>query len=187
MSLIYVKVRLAETTLYDTKVHVKLEEPVRLLKKKICEKDESLQEKLLIVVYCGHILEDCNSLYTYDLFEGAMVHVFKEIEHEKESPPKTFTDSDLVKLGVAFRSLSLNSSYSRAMRKLTKPEAINNIILTTPGLNEDPVALTLLRHPELLVKLSDFEVVKRLSIDHPALASAALQIAASVHEELQVI
>lgn len=188
MSEINVKVRLGAQTLYDIKVYVEIEEPVSLLKKKICEKDANLNQTLIVVVYCGSVMEDCNPIYMYDVLEGSTVHVFKKIQHEKAPPPKSLADADLMKLGVAFRSLSLNSSYRGALMRLSKPEVINNIILTTPGLNKDPVALTLLQHSELLVKLSDFEVVKRISESHPALASAALQVAAAVHEEvLQVI
>lgn len=188
MSEINVKVRWRAQTLYDTKVIIEFEETVRVLKKKICEKDSSLQENLVEIIYCGCVMEDCNAIYMYDIFDGATVHVFKRDKCEKQTPNKPLTDGDLVKLGVAFRSLTHNSSYRSALMKLSKPEVITNIIISTPGLNEDPVALTLLQHSELLVKLSDFDVLKRISESHPALAAAALQISAAVHEEvLQVI
>jgi len=184
MSEINLKVRFGTDTLYSTKVIIDLKETVIMLKTKICENDENLQESLIEIVYCGNIMDNSSTIYSYDVFEGATLHVYKRIKQEKSSEDKPMVDGDLVKLGIAFRSLSFNSSYRGALVKLGKPEVINNIILTTPGLNNDPVALTLLQHSELLVKLSDFEVVKRISESHPSLASAALKIAAAVHEEV---
>lgn len=188
MSEINVKVRLGTQTLYNTKVLVKLEEPVSVLKKKICEKVEELQEPLIEAVYCGCVMEDCNPIYTYDVFRGATVHVFKKIKTEQPSPPKPLAEADLVKLGVAVRSFSVNPAYRNSMIKHTHPEDIVDIILRIPGLTEDPMAIALLHHSELLVKLGDFEVVKRLAQNHPALASAILHLATIAFEEvLQVI
>lgn len=188
MSEINVKVRSGAQTLYNTKVMVKLEEPVSELKKKICEKDKELHEPLIEAVFCGCVMEDCNPIYTYDVFRGATVHVFKKIQTEKLPPPKPFTDPDLIKLGVAFRSFTVNTAYRASLVKHTSPEEISSIILNVPGLAEDPVALALLQHSELLVKLGDFEVVKRLAQSHPVLAWAVLYLATVVHEEvMQVI
>jgi len=173
--------------LYDTKVYVDLNEPVRVLKSKICENDKDLHEDLIIVVYCGVDMENHNTISSYDVLEGCTVHVFKRIKQDPPSVRKTYSDHDHIRLSVAFRSLGLNSSFTQAMGKLNKPEMINNLILTTPGLNEDPVAFTLLQHPELLCKVSEMDAVKRLIEISPALASVAINIASTVHEEFKVI
>lgn len=173
--------------LYDTKVYVDLNEPVRVLKSKICENDEDLHEDMMIVVYCGVDMENHNAISSYNVLEGCTVHVFKKIKREQPAIRKTYSDHDHIKLSLAFRSLGLNSSFSQAMGKLGKPEALNNLILTTPGLNEDPVALTLLQHPELLCKVGEMDAVKRLIEISPSLASAAFNIASTVHEEVKVI
>lgn len=187
MAEINVKMRLGTELLYNTKIRIDLEEPVINLKNKLCQKDETLIIKRIIVVYCGCVMEDNSPLYMYDLFDGATVHVFKEIKPEKIVGPTPLSESDIVKLGATFRSFSVNPAYRAALLKLNKPEVINNIILTTPGLNEDPVALTLLQHSELLVKLSDFEAAKRVADNHPALAAAALKIASAVEEEVSQV
>lgn len=185
---IYIQVRLGMETLFNTKVYMQPDETIRLLKIKICEKNENLDEKLLVAVFAGCVMEDSSPIKMYGLFKGAMVHVFKQIKHERPIPPKSLADVDLVRLGVAFRSLTMNSSYRSALMKFRKPEGLTNAILNVPGLNEDPIAITFLQHPELLVKLNDFEMVKRIAENHPALATAVLQIATTVHEEvLQVI
>jgi len=51
-------------------------------------------------------------------------------------------------------------------------------------LSEDPVAITLLQHPELLAKLNDVALVKRIAETHPSLALAAIQISAIVHDQV---
>lgn len=60
---------------------------------------------------------------------------------------------------------------------------MNNIIASTPGLADDPIAISILRDPELLVQMSDPDTVKKTSELHPSLIEAAQQIAAHVYEE----
>lgn len=60
---------------------------------------------------------------------------------------------------------------------------LENIIATTPGLSEDPVAIAMIQDPELLVHMSDPDTVRRIAELHPSLAEAANHIAAAVHEE----
>lgn len=181
---IKIKVRFGVRTLYDSQVFIDLEEPVRLLKKKICDNDDNLSVDKIEVVYCGCVMEDCDPIYTYEVFNGATVHVFIQKKINNPVYPKKLSDFDLIKLGGAFRSLSLNAKYRAALNKISKPEVIHNIILTTAGLNKDPVAVTLLHHPELLLKFGNFDILKFISESHPALAEAAIQIAAAVHEEV---
>lgn len=183
---INVKVRSGAQTLFDTKVSIELEETVRALKKKICEKDESLLETLIEIVYCGCVMEDYSTIHSYDVFDGAMVHAFKQNSYVK-APIKPLSEAEISKVGTAFHQLTVNHSYRSALSKLSKNEVINNIILTVPGLNEDPVSITLLYHSELLVKFVDQEVVKRIAESHPGLAAGALQMAAAVQEALQAL
>lgn len=46
-------------------------------------------------------------------------------------------------------------------QKLNKPEVLENIISTTPGLSEDPIAVVILQHPELIAKLGDLNAVEK--------------------------
>lgn len=46
-------------------------------------------------------------------------------------------------------------------QKLNKPEVLENIISTTPGLRDDSTALVILQHPELLAKLGDANAVRK--------------------------
>lgn len=42
-----------------------------------------------------------------------------------------------------------------------KPDVIENIISSSPGLHKDPVALSMLQDPDLMTHLQDIETVKR--------------------------
>lgn len=53
------------------------------------------------------------------------------------------------------------TDYTVLLQKLNKPEVLENIISTTPGLREDTTALVILQHPELLAKLGDSNAVRK--------------------------
>lgn len=184
MTEINVKLRCGMKTLYNTKVSLMIHSTVGLLKQKLCEMDSSLNEKLLVAVYLGNIMEDLRPIYWYKIFEDCTVHVFKQNQPEIKILPKLYKDSDLGKLGLAFRSLSLNSSYKCALMKITKTQMINELIMSFPDLNKDPVALAILQHPELLAKLNDSDLIKKIAENHPALTTAAIHIHIVVHEQV---
>ncbi|CAI6365719.1 unnamed protein product [Macrosiphum euphorbiae] len=186
ISLINVKLRLGTMTMYTEKVYIDLQSPVSVLRNKMCEKDNTLNEKNFVIVYSGNVMEDHTPIYMYDVVNGATVHLFKQMKIDEPDPPKCIDKSSagLVKLGVAFRSLSLNSTYKCALMKISKAKMLSDLITSTPELSEDPVAITLLQHPELLVKLNDVALVKRIAENHPSLALAAIQISAVVHDQV---
>lgn len=68
-------------------------------------------------------------------------------------------------------------------QRLSRPEVLENIIVATPGLAEDPVAITIIQDPELLTHMCDANTVRRVVEVHPSLAEAAHYIVAVVHEE----
>ncbi|XP_025200301.1 ubiquitin-like protein 7 [Melanaphis sacchari] len=186
ISLINVKLRLGTMTMYTEKVYIDLQSHVSVLRHKICEKDNTLNKDNFVMAYSGNIMEDSVPIYMYDIINGATVHLFKKVNLEKTQPLKYIDNSNsgLMKLGVAFRSLSLNISYKCALMKINKIKLINDLLLNTPQLNEDPIAVTLLQHSELLVKVNDVGLVKRIAEKHPALALAALKISAVVREQV---
>jgi len=151
------------------------------LKHKISEK-EALPKNSFTIYFGGMVLDDYNPIGMYGIINGATVHVFKQMNIEKKLPTTLIdnTNNGIVQLGSAFRSLSLNSSYKCALMKISKTQMINDLIMSTAGLNEDPVAVTFLQRPELLVKISDVGSIRHLLENHPALASAAIQISSAV-------
>lgn len=171
-------------TMHTFSVYIDLQSPVSILRNKMYEKDDTLKKDNFILVYCGNIMEDHSPIYMYDVMNGATVHLFKKMKIDTREFPKCgeWDGPGLVKVGVALRSLSLNCSYKCALMKISKTKLINEIILHIPELREDPVGITLLQHPELLVKLNDIDAVKRLADNHKGLAMAAFQLTAVVHE-----
>jgi len=187
ISLINVKLRLGTMSLYTEKVYIDLQSPVSVLRDKMCEKDNTLKKDNFVIIYAGNVMEDRFSICTYNVFNGATVHLFKKIKNEinKEPPQRIdYSSAGMVKLGVAFRSLSLNSSYKCALMKISKARMLSDLIMSIPELSKDPIAITFLQHPELLAKLNDVSMVKRIAERHPCLALAAIQISAVVHDQV---
>lgn len=49
------------------------------------------------------------------------------------------------------------------MQRLSKrPEVIENIIVTTPGLSDDSVAIAMLQDPDLMAHFTDPDTMRRL-------------------------
>eukprot|EP00795_Rhopilema_esculentum_P006368 gene6368-11805_t len=69
-------------------------------------------------------------------------------------------------------------------RVLQDPDAIEQLIAATPALKKDPVALSLLRDPELLLQVAETANVAKIVEQHPALAQAAGHIIAAVTEDV---
>ncbi|CAH1396721.1 unnamed protein product [Nezara viridula] len=138
----------------------------------------------LELVYCGNILEDDSTLTACGLKPGVMLHVLKKKPKEIPIPSQPMSEQDIKALVIAFRTLTLNPSHRHSLQKLSRPDILENIISITPGLSQDPVAISLIQDPELIVRLSaNFDTVRRIVELHPALAEAANHIAATVHEE----
>jgi len=189
ISLINVKARMGPVTLYTEKVSIDLQSHVSVLKDKMREKDDCLGTDNFIMTYSGNVMEDSVPIYMYDIFSGATVHLYKKLKIEKYKPVNGIStrDSELVKLGVALRSLSLNLSYKCAFMKMNKTRVINDLVYNTPQFSEDPVGITLLQHSELLLKLNDLDLVKRIVENHPGLASVAIQVSSiAYNQDVQV-
>jgi len=137
----------------------------------------------LELVYCGNILDDDMSLSDCGLKPGVMVHVLKKKAKEIPLPAQSMSEGEIQALVLAFKTLTLNPSYKNSLQKLSRPDILENIIMITPGLSQDPVAISMIQDPELLVRMGDIDTVRRIVELHPTLAVAAHHIAAAVHEE----
>ncbi|XP_074110336.1 ubiquitin-like protein 7 [Cotesia typhae] len=136
------------------------------------------------LIYCGCILEDDVTLESCGLKSGSMVHVLKKKAPELPVPAKSIPEESILQLASAFRSFNENPALKSALHRLSKrPEVIENIILTTPGLSEDSVAIAMLQDPDLMAHFTHYDTVKRIAELHPLLIEAAQLIAAAVHEE----
>ncbi|XP_063980200.1 ubiquitin-like protein 7 [Diachasmimorpha longicaudata] len=136
------------------------------------------------LIHCGCILEDDASLESCGLKDGSMVHVLKKKEAEKPVPAKPITEGSILQIANAFKAFNENPTLRNALHRLSKrPDVIENIIVTTPGLIDDSVAIAMLQDPDLMAHFNDTDTVRRAAELHPVLAEAALSIVAAVHEE----
>lgn len=46
-------------------------------------------------------------------------------------------------------------------QRLSRPEMLENIVMATPGLSQDPVAMAIIRDPELLVHMGDVATIRK--------------------------
>ncbi|XP_076754551.1 ubiquitin-like protein 7 [Xylocopa sonorina] len=144
----------------------------------------NLSKELFELIYCGCILEDDMTLEFYGLKSGAMVHVLRKREPELPSLPRYISEANILQLASAFKSFKENPELRSALNGLgKKPEVMDNIISSSPGLHEDTVAIAILQDPELMAYFTDVDTVRRFADAHPVLVEAAQNIAAAVHAE----
>lgn len=115
-----------------------------------------------------------------------MVHALKKKEPELPAPNRYISEDSILQLASAFKSFNEMPAFRSALHRLSKrPEVIDNIISSSPGLHEDSVAIAMLQDPDLMAHFTDVDTVKRIAELHPVLIEAAQNIAAAVHEEAQ--
>ncbi|XP_051157872.1 ubiquitin-like protein 7 [Leptopilina boulardi] len=144
----------------------------------------NLQKDTFELIYCGCILEDDTTLESCGLKNGAMIHVLRKKIPEEPAHVKPFSDNNITQLASAFRSFNENPALRSALHRLSKrPEVIENIISSSPGLGQDTVAIAMLQDPDLMAHFTDPATVKRIAELHPLLVEAAQHISTAVHEE----
>ncbi|XP_012274505.1 ubiquitin-like protein 7 [Orussus abietinus] len=162
---------------------VSLKSKVEQLRVQTAEKIK-LQKDTFELIYCGCILEDDVTLEACGLKNGSMVHVLKKKVPEVPVPAKTASLRSILQLSSVFRSFNENPELRSALHRLIKrPEVVENIISSSPGLNEDPIAIAMLQDPELMAHFIVTSTIIKIGELHPALIEAAQHIAAAVHEE----
>lgn len=144
----------------------------------------NLSKDCIELIYCGCVLEDDITLENCGLKNGSMVHVLKKKVAETPTQIKCISDDNILQLAAAFKSFKENHALQSALHRLSKrPEVIDNIISSSPGLHEDTVAIAMLQDPALMTHFTDIDTIKRIAEAHPVLVEAAQNIAAAVHEE----
>ncbi|XP_070149796.1 ubiquitin-like protein 7 [Polyergus mexicanus] len=146
----------------------------------------NLSKDSLEFIYCGLTLEDDATVESIGLKNGSMVHALKKKEPELPAPNRYISEDSILQLASAFKSFNEMPAFRSALHRLSKrPEVIDNIISSSPGLHEDSVAIAMLQDPDLMAHFTDVDTVKRIAELHPVLIEAAQNIAAAVHEEAQ--
>ncbi|KAL0270686.1 UNVERIFIED_CONTAM: hypothetical protein PYX00_008009 [Menopon gallinae] len=151
--------------------------------KNLVSQKTNVPTDLLELVYCGNVLENGSTLDTCGVHSGVTIHVLRKKEKEISRISTPICEADILHLVSAFKNATKNPNYRSALQRLSRPEVLENIIAATPGLAEDPIAVSIIQDPELLTQMCDANTVRRVVEAHPSLAEAAHYIVAVVHEE----
>ncbi|KAM4748584.1 ubiquitin-like protein 7 [Rhinophrynus dorsalis] len=144
---------------------------------------ESLPDPELIeLIHCGRRLRDDQTLEFYGVQSGSTVHILRKAWPE---PPPRPEPVDKVAAGREFRALHTalhtSSTYRDAVFKLLgSRESLEQIVVATPGLSTDLVAMGVLQDKDLFTVFTDPSMLDTLVSSHPALVNAIILIFHSV-------
>ncbi|KAB5565700.1 hypothetical protein PHYPO_G00244570 [Pangasianodon hypophthalmus] len=138
--------------------------------------------ELIELVYCGRKLRDELTLDSYGIQSGSTVHILRKSWPEPEIHPEPV---DRVTAAREFRVLQAALHTSTAYRDsvfkmLNNKESLDQIIVATPGLSSDAVALGVLQDKDLFVQFTDPNMLDMLISSHPALVNAIILVLHSV-------
>ncbi|XP_016373260.1 ubiquitin-like protein 7 [Sinocyclocheilus rhinocerous] len=138
--------------------------------------------ELIELVYCGRKLKDDLTLESYGIQSGSTVHILRKCWPEPEIHPEPV---DKVAAAREFRVLQAALHSSTAYRDsvfkmLNNKESLEQIIVATPGLSSDPVALGVLQDKDLFIQFTDPNMLDTLAKSHPALVNAIILVLHSV-------
>ncbi|KAK3548846.1 hypothetical protein QTP70_021041 [Hemibagrus guttatus] len=110
--------------------------------------------ELIELVHCGCKLKDDLTLDSYGIISGSTLHILKKVWPEPEVKPEPVNRSAAAReFRLLQAAMQSNAAYSDAVFKLLRnKESLDQIIVASPGLSSDPVALgNLVRsHPALV-------------------------------------
>ncbi|CAJ1049052.1 ubiquitin-like protein 7b [Xyrichtys novacula] len=138
---------------------------------------------LIELVHCGRKLKDDLTLDACGIQPGSTLHILKKTWPEPESSSEPVNRATAAREFRVFHAAlhSLNSTYRDSVYKmLTNKESLDQIIVATPGLRSDPVALGVLQDKDLFVQFTDPSMLDILISSHPALVNAIILVLHSV-------
>ncbi|NWJ05100.1 UBL7 protein, partial [Crypturellus undulatus] len=99
--------------------------------------------ELIDLIYCGRKLRDDQTLDFYGIQSGSTVHVLRKSWPEPDQKPEPVDKVAAVReFRVLHTALHSSPAYRDAVFKmLGNKESLDQIIVATPGLSSDPVAL----------------------------------------------
>ncbi|MFT7797146.1 ubiquitin-like protein 7 [Arapaima gigas] len=145
--------------------------------------------ELIELVYCGRKLKDELTLDSYGIQPGSTVHILKKSWPEPEVQPEPVDRTMAAReFRVLQAALHTSTAYRDSVFKmLNNKESLDQIIVATPGLSNDPVALGKYRlHPgvlqdkDLFIQFTDPNMLDKLISSHPALVNAIVLVLHSV-------
>ncbi|XP_036282425.1 ubiquitin-like protein 7 [Pipistrellus kuhlii] len=157
---------------------------ISFLKQLIAGKlQESVPDPELIdLIYCGRKLKDDQTLDFYGIQPGSTIHVLRKSWPEPDQKPEPVDKvAALREFRVLHTALQSSSSYREEVFKmLSNKESLDQIIVATPGLSSDPIALGVLQDKDLFSVFADPNMLDTLVPAHPALVNAIVLVLHSV-------
>ncbi|XP_066557755.1 ubiquitin-like protein 7b [Amia ocellicauda] len=138
--------------------------------------------ELIELVYCGRRLKDEQTLEFYGIRPGSTVHILKKSwpEPEVKSEPVDRTTAAR-EFRVLQAALHTSTAYRDSVLKmLNNKESLDQIIVATPGLSSDPLALGVLQDKDLFMLFTDPNMLDTLIASHPSLVNAIVLVLHSV-------
>ncbi|KAA0714794.1 Ubiquitin-like protein 7 [Triplophysa tibetana] len=138
--------------------------------------------ELIEFVHCGCLLKDELPLDFYGIRCGSTLHVIKKMWPEPEVKPEPVNRSAAAReFRILQAALHSSAVYRDAVFKMLRnKESLDQIIVASPGLSSDPVALGVLQDKDLFIQFTDPNLLDRLIGSHPALVNAIILVLHSV-------
>jgi len=179
--------RLGSSEIKRFQVTVKdLEQNVKTVIEEI-SKNVKMGEDGFDIIYAGQVLKQEDVLSKNSIHNLSTLYVVRKFTNKKQVDIKeesAIAPPSKSEVTMAMQSALLNLEYRNIVqRMLSDPDSVENIIATTPGLDNDPAVLAMLQEPELAAVLSHPQNLESLLELHPSFAQAAVTIATAVNEE----
>ncbi|XP_059420296.1 ubiquitin-like protein 7b isoform X2 [Carassius carassius] len=152
----------------------------QLISAQLC--DALPDPELIDFVHCGCVLKDDLTLDSYGIKSGSTLHILKKTWPEPEVKPEPVNRSAAVREFRTLQAALLSSGGYRdaVFKMLANKESLEQIIVASPGLRSDPVALGVLQDKDLFVQFTDPKLLDILIQSHPALVNAIILVLHSV-------
>nr|SVE73145.1 EOG090X0BNZ [Ceriodaphnia reticulata] len=139
----------------------------------------------LELIYSCRPLKDEATLKSLEGVDNGLKMIYANVIKPAEKlQPKKLNAVEQHQLFLAFRAAMTNPNFRQTLQNFSKPESVQLLTQTVPGLADDEVALSMLQDWELLLHLADPKIVQVLVEKHPALVDAASRMMNSVSENL---
>ncbi|XP_065339599.1 ubiquitin-like protein 7 [Cloeon dipterum] len=142
-------------------------------------RETAMDADTINLIFRGLIMRDGKAVSSYGFRSGDLIHVFAKKQPMETAANKTHvSDEDASRIALSLKSLK------QTIVRLGKSDTslVERLTAAIPSLNDDPVALSILREPDLVAHLADTEVLKKARHSHPRLVEAAEYLAAHLTE-----
>nr|XP_032833921.1 ubiquitin-like protein 7 [Petromyzon marinus] len=137
---------------------------------------------LIDLVFCGKRLQDGQSLESCGVQPGATVHVLRRAWPEPTACPEP-VDKVEAQRALRFLHSAIASSLTHReaiFKTLNSKESLDQLVVATPGLSNDPIALGVLQDKDLFMLFADPSLLDKLIASHPALVNAMVLLLHSI-------